>query len=172
MRDEGIITIPRWTAAAVLLPLLILIGFFASPRDSGNRAMLLLPGVRDTLIYQQAAQQWVGRFHELDSSLNVVLGGAFGNDLYSKAESVNRILSAATNLAKEIDRQATPNAALPVRALLTATAAAYLDAARASLTWTTAGSAENQAAAQAALSNARARLQELESSTWLTNPKP
>lgn len=170
--NQRTITIPRWSAAAVLLPLLILVGVIASPRDADMRPLLLSPAVQETLIYQNAARRWSNQFQELDSSISMVLEGSFGNDLYSKAEKVNRALGDATRLYKEIERQETPSAALPLRSILVDTASAYLDAARATLLWATAGNNENKNTADTALNAARAHLKELEASSWLTNLKP
>jgi len=165
--------IPRWIALVAVALAALLTGIFASPYNAENRPVLLLPSVRDVLIYQDAIGQWVGEAHDIDAQIDAVLGDQFGNDLYAKSEASAHALDSANRLAKEIDRQKTPQAALPARALTVQLAADYQSAARTLLLWVTASNDENRAAARQALTTARASLAALEESEWhIKNQKP
>jgi hypothetical protein len=166
MTDEPIV-IPKWVWGGLVVLVLIILGCFISPRDDGNRPILLLPDIKAVEDYRQSISNWHDRMLTLDTQIATVLSGKFGSDLFRKSREAQKVVDTAIELAQEVDRQAVPTAAIPAKSLLAQAANAYLEASRAMLQWVTAPTVENLASAQQTLTQARQPLDELEQSEWI-----
>lgn len=168
MLTDDTITIPKWVWAFPVILVLLALGYFFSPRDRDNRPILLLPDVQAVEEYRVAILRWLEQAQELDTQINTILGGAYGDDLFTRSRETQEMIDAGVRLISNIDQQRTPTAAVPARSLSSRMASAYLEAARATLLWTTAPTEENLAKAQQLLEMARQARDELEASEWIT----
>jgi hypothetical protein len=164
MPDELII--PKWVWAIPVVLVLLLLGYFYSPRERDGRPILLLPDVKAVEEYRVAIVHWREQAQNLDTQISTILSGRFGEDLFTRSRESQKMIDAAVRLIQDIERQKAPTAAVPARSISISMATAYLDAARATLLWTTAPSDVNLGAAQEQLAKARRILEELEASEW------
>jgi hypothetical protein len=160
-------TIPKWVWMGLPIALaLLIIGFIVTPRDRANRPILLLPDIKAVEEYRVALIRWQEQARELDAQISTILSGRFGDDLFARSRESQRMIDAGVRLLQNIEQQPTPTAAIPARAMAVRMASAYLEAARATLVWTTAPTEHNLAHAQKQLDSARQFLSELEASEW------
>lgn len=164
MKEELIL--PKWVWAFPVLIILLVLGYLYSPRDRDDRPILLLPDVRAVETYRLAIVRWRGQAQSLDMQISTILSGHFGEDLFTRSREAQKMIDDAVRLLQDIEQQKTPTAAIPARSISIAMANAYLEAARATLLWTTAPNEENLAHAQEQLEMARRILEELEASEW------
>jgi hypothetical protein len=167
MNQEPVV-IPRWAWISLVLLALFGLGWFISPRDPSNRPILLLPDAKAVEDYRVSTASWHNRMKTLDSQIATLLSGKFGDDLFSKSREAQKVMDAAIQLAKEIDRQEAPTAATPAKSLLIQAASDYLDATQAMVQWVTAPNEDNLSKSQQALAQARESLEELEQSEWIS----
>ena len=166
-KDE--IIIPKWIWIIPAIVIFLVLGYFFSPRDRDERPILLLPDVRAVEEYRVAIVRWLEQARDLDTQISTILSGAYGDDLFTRSRESQEMIDAGVRLINNIDQQKTPTAAVPARSLSGQMASAYLEAARATLLWTTAPNAENLARAEELLEIARQAREELESSEWTIN---
>jgi hypothetical protein len=164
MPDELII--PKWAWAIPVVLILLLLGYFYSPRERDGRPILLLPDVKAVEEYRVAIVRWREQAQNLDTQISTILSGRFVEDLFTRSRESQKMIDAAVRLIQDIERQKAPAAAVPARSISISMATAYLDAARATLLWTTASSEVNLGIAQEQLAKARRILEELEASEW------
>lgn len=162
----GELIIPKWVWAIPVVFILLLLGYFYSPRERDGRPILLLPDVKAVEEYRVAIVRWREQAQNLDTQISTILSGSFGDDLFTRSRESQKMIDAAVRLIQDIERQKTPTAAVPARSISISMATAYLEAARATLLWTTAPSDVNLGAAQEQLAKARRILEELEASEW------
>jgi hypothetical protein len=163
--DEELI-LPKWVWAFPVLIILLALGYLYSPHDRDDRPILLLPDVRAVETYRLAIVRWRGQAQSLDMQISTILSGRFGEDLFTRSREAQKMIDDAVRLLQNIEQQKTPTAAVPARSISIAMANAYLEAARATLLWTTAPNQENLTHAQEQLEMARRILDELEASEW------
>lgn len=169
MNDETF-TIPKWAWAALVVVMLLVIGFLASPHDQAGHPILLLPDAKEVEDYRHSVSGWHERLRTLDAEMNTILSGKFGGDLLARSRKAQHVLETTIQLAQEIDQHSTPAAAIPTKEMALKTVSAYLDTARAILNWVSAPKTENLRAAQQRLKQARQALAELEKSEWIQHP--
>lgn len=163
------ITIPPWLWIGVLVVIVLLaIGYIFSPRDRDNRPILLLPDVKAVEDYRVALIDWQSQTRELDSQISTILSGRFGSDLFTTSRESQKMIDAGVMLLSNIEQKKTPTVATPARVMALRMASEYLEAARATLVWTTTPTEENLLKAQNHLASARILLSELEASEWIT----
>lgn len=166
------ITIPPWVWGSILTVVILLaLGYLFSPRDRDNRPILLLPDVKAVEDYRVALIRWQTQSKELDSQISTILSGRFGSDLFTTSREAQKMIDSGVRLISDIDQQRTPTVATPARAMATRMASEYLEAARATLVWTTTPTAGNHEKAQMHLERARRYLIEMETSEWMTIQK-
>lgn len=166
MMEKDEIIIPRWIWAIPAVLIFLVIGYAFSPRDRDERPILLLPDVQAVEEYRVAIVRWLEQAHDLDTQISTILSGAYGDDLFTRSRESQEMIDAGVRLLSSIDQQKTPTAAVPARALSGQMASAYLEAARATLLWTTAPNDENLARAEELLEIARQAREDLEASEW------
>ncbi|MDX9991588.1 MAG: hypothetical protein RBS68_06005 [Anaerolineales bacterium] len=163
------IRIPVWIWGSILAAIIFLVlGYVFSPRDRDNRPILLLPGVKAVEDYRVALVRWQTQARELDSQISTILSGQFGSDLFATSREAQKMIDAGVRLISGMEQKKTPIAATPARAMALRMASEYLEAARATLVWTTTPTEDNLNKAQGHLSAARILLSELEASEWTT----
>jgi len=165
MKSEVII--PKWAWITGALLILLGIGLVVSPRDKGNRPILLLPDVKAVEDYRRSLVSWHSRLLELDGRIAKVLSNNYGGDLFSQSSEGQKILNETVQLVQEMDQTETPSAAVPARNMVILASSATLDASRSMLTWISAPTPANLSAAQQALVGARTTLSNLEASQWM-----
>jgi hypothetical protein len=166
------ISLPRWLwIGALVLIVLLAVGYIFSPRDRDDRPILLLPDVKAVEDYRVALIDWQAQARELDSQISTILSGRFGSDLFTTSRESQKMIDAGVRLLNNIEQQKTPTVATPARAMAVRMASEYLEAARATLVWTTTPTNDNLSKAQNHLASARERLSELEASEWTTTHK-
>jgi hypothetical protein len=169
MKNE--IIIPKWVWITGLALLLLGLGLLTSPRDKDNHPLLLLPDVKSLEDYRRSLVIWHAGFLELDGRMTRLLSANYGGDLFSQSSEGQKIQDETVQLLREIDQTAAPAAAASAKEMALQAGSAYLEASRALLTWVSAPTAANQAAAQQALETAQTALSELEASQWMAaNP--
>jgi hypothetical protein len=170
MTDYEELVIPKWAVIGVSLAILVLVtlGYIFSPREIDGRPILLLPDVKAVGEYQSAIMRWQTQAKDLDLQISTVLSGVYGEDIFARSREAQKMIDDAVWLIQSIERQKTPTAAVPARSLSMSMASAYLEAARATLVWTTAPTEHNLNNAQQQLEIARQALRELEASEWTT----
>jgi hypothetical protein len=169
MKSE--IVIPKWVWFTGIVLFLLGLGLVTSPRDKDNHPLLLLPDLKAMEEYRRSLTSWHARFLELDARMTRLLSDNYGGDLFSQSSEGQKIQNETVQLLQEIDRTATPSAAVSARDKALNAGSAYLEASRASLTWISAPTSTNLDAAQKALDIAHTTLSELEASQWMTtNP--
>ena len=161
------IAIPKWAWIGLTLLVLLVVGFFVSPRDQSNRPILLSPDIKAVDDYRQSISNWHEGMLGLDAQITSVLSGQFGSDLFTKSREAQKAVDAAFSLAQDVDRQPVPTAAIPAKALLAQSANAYLQASRAMLLWVSAPTDANLVTARQALDLAKGSVGELEKSEWI-----
>jgi hypothetical protein len=166
--SEDEIIIPKWVWIFPAVIVFLIIGFIASPKDNVGRPILLLPDIRAVEEYRIAIVRWSSQAQDLDTQINTILSGKFGDDLFTRSRESQKMIDAGVRLIQNIEQQKTPTAAIPARSILVKMSSAYLEAARATLTWTTAPTEENLSKANTLLTLARQALAELEASEWTT----
>lgn len=164
MEEELIL--PKWVWAFPVLIVLLVLGYLYSPRERDGRPILLLPDVKAVEEYRVAIVRWRGQAQSLDVQISTILSGRFGEDLFTRSRESQKMIDDAVRLLQDIEQQKAPTAAVPARSISIAMANAYLEAARATLLWTTAPNEANLAHAQEQLEKARRILDELEASEW------
>lgn len=167
MSDNETIVIPRWSLPTVLVLLLILAGYFASPKDQAGRPIFLSPGVKAINDYRQSVVGWREQMAGIDAATTSILSGVYGSDLFEKSQQSQKNMEVAFWLVQEIERTEAPTASTPVRELAYRVSLTYLEAARAALVWSSAPTDENLADADALLQKAQAGMKKLEASEWL-----
>lgn len=166
---EDNITIPFWVWGSALgIVILLVLGYLFSPRDRDSRPILLLPDVKAVEDYRVALLRWQIDARDLDMQISTVLSGRFGDDLFTTSREAQKMIDAGIRLMGNIEQQKTPTVATPARAMAVRMAAEYLEAARATLVWTTTPTDSNFNKAQGRLETARNLLSELEASEWTT----
>jgi hypothetical protein len=166
---EEDIKIPSWAWGSVLtIVVLLVLGYLFSPRDRDNRPILLLPDVKAVEDYRVALVRWQIQARDLDSQISTILSGRFGADLFTTSREAQKMIDAGVRLLSDIEQQKTPTVATPARAMAIRMASEYLEAARATLVWTTTPIDRNFNTAQGHLEAARNLLSELEASEWTT----
>jgi hypothetical protein len=166
---EEDIKIPSWAWGSVLtIVVLLVLGYLFSPRDRDNRPILLLPDVKAVEDYRVALVRWQIQARDLDSQISTILSGRFGADLFTTSREAQKMIDAGVRLLSDIEQQKTPTVATPARAMAIRMASEYLEAARATLVWTTTPIDRNFNTAQGHLEAARYLLSELEASEWTT----
>lgn len=164
MEEE--LTIPKWVWAFPVLIVLLALGYLYSPRERDGRPILLLPDVRAVEAYRLAIVRWRSQAQRLDAQISTILSGRFGEDLFTRSRESQKMIDDAVRLLQDIEQQKTPTAAVPARSISISMANAYLEAARATLLWTTAPNDINLTHAQEELEKARRILEGLEASEW------
>ena len=167
MNDQTI-QIPKWAWAIPIVLGLLILGYFASPRDQDDRPILLLPDIKAVEDYRRSVSLWQAQAGELDTQITTILSGTYGSDLFARSRASQQMIDAAVQLLQDIESREAPTAAMPARSLLVRMASTYLEAARAALLWTTAPTDDNLSSAQTTIDQARQILGELESSEWMT----
>lgn len=166
---EEDIKIPFWAWGSVLtIVVLLVLGYLFSPRDRDNRPILLLPDVKAVEDYRVALVRWQIQARDLDSQISTILSGRFGADLFTTSREAQKMIDAGVRLLSDIEQQKTPTVATPARAMAIRMASEYLEAARATLVWTTTPTDSNFNTTQVHLEAARNLLSELEASEWTT----
>jgi hypothetical protein len=166
---EEDIKIPFWLWGSVLsIVVLLVLGYLFSPRDRDDRPVLLLPDVKAVEDYRVALMRWQTQARDLDSQISTILSGRFGSDLFTTSREAQKMIDAGVRLLSDIEQQKTPTVATPARAMAIRMASEYLEAARATLVWTTTPTDSNFDTAQGHLETARNLLSELETSEWTT----
>ncbi len=161
------IVIPRWLWVIAVVVTLAFLGAFTSPKDAEGRPIFLSPEVKAISDYRNSAVAWLNELRQIDASVTNILSGAYGLGIFEKSRQSQAVAESAFWLLREIEKTETPTAASPLREAAYRTSLAYLDAARATLVWTSEPNDENLGAAQSALDAARDALRKLERSEWL-----
>lgn len=159
--------IPKWAWAIPIVLGLLLLGYFASPRGHDERPILLLPDIKAVEDYRRSISLWQAQAGELDAQITTILSGAHGSDLFARSRAAQKMIDDAVQLLQDIESNKAPTAAMPARGILVRMASTYLEAARATLLWTTAPTDDNLSSAQAMVDHARQILGELEASEWV-----
>lgn len=169
MKNE--IIIPKWIWITGILIVLLAMGVYTSPRDRDDRPLLLLPDVKAMEVYRRSLMGWHTRLLELDRRMTRLLSANYGGDLFSQSSEGQKIQDETIQLLREIDQASAPSAAASAKEMALQAGSAYLEASRALLTWVSAPTAANQAAAQQAIETAQTALSKLEASQWMAaNP--
>ncbi len=157
-----------WGLASLAVLLITVMGWWQSPIEHyTGRPLLLIPEIKAVADYQIQARGWIDQFQSLDASISDLLLGTNG-DLFSQSQQGNRTLQQAVQMAQTVDRTSAPATLVSLHSDLKNISLGYLDAARLTLRCIGAPSAENRTAAQAALDQARKRLDSVKSSEWMT----
>ena len=166
MSDQTV-HIPKWAWAIPVVLGLLILGYFASPRDRNERPILLLPDIKAVEDYRRSVSLWQAQAGELDAQITTILSGTYGSDLFARSRASQKMIDDAVQLLQDIESRKAPTAAMPARSILIRMASTYLEAARAALLWTTAPTYDNLASAQAKMDDARQILGKLEASEWM-----
>ncbi len=160
-------TTQTWGLVGLAVLLITLLGWWQSPIEHyTSRPLLLIPEIKAVADYQVQAREWIDRFQSLDASITDLLLDTNG-DLFSQSQQGDRVLQQAVQMAQTVDQTSAPATLVSLNSDLKAISLGYLDAARLTLRCIGAPSAENRSAAQAALDQARKRLDSVKSSEWI-----
>ncbi len=158
----------RW-GCALALPIafiaLTLLGRSVTPHDAAGEPLLLSPSLRATLGYQSTARAWARDYRALDADLYALLTD--DADIYRQAQAAGDLLDRSLRLAQDVELRRAPAALAVLRAALTNTSLAYLDAARVVAEWVGAPTPAQAQTAQDALDAARDLLAQVEANRWL-----
>lgn len=149
----------------VIVIILGVIGWLASPVDEAGRPMLLLPDVKRVEDYRRQARTWANDLRLLDGQLVTLLAGT--GDLLSQSREGQNAFEDSLAIAKDADVTEAPPALAGLRSMIVNTSLAYLEASRSVLLWISAPKQENYDQAVLLVQTAREQLYELEASSWI-----
>jgi hypothetical protein len=153
-------------AALVVVVILGVVGWLASPFDNSGRPLLLLPDVKRVEDYRRQARTWADDLRLLDGRLATLLSGSTG-DLLSQSREGQNAFEDSLAIAKATDVAEAPPALAGLRSMIVNTSLSYLEASRSVLLWISAPKQENYDRAVLLVQTARQQLYELEASEWI-----
>jgi hypothetical protein len=169
--EPGEIRIPVTTLLIPLAVVLLVVGWFSSPRDSRGRPILLTPDIRAVEDYRRQSVAWSQALRLADGEMAHILAD-HSSDLFGRSQQAQGLFERVLRIAQQIDQHSAPPTLFGLREQLTNASAAYLDSVQLTLRWLSSPTPENVAAAQAKLAEAQVFLAVLEKSQWLTPPSP
>ena len=171
MSESQEIHIPLSTLVILALLVLLAIGGIASPRNDDGRPLLLLPDVKSVEEYRRLAREADKELRLVDGKITVTLSGDV-DDLFGQTRRAQEAFEQILRISEELDQQNAPPALVGLKEDLNQTAMQYLASARLTLRWLSVPTQSNNEQAQANLTEARAKLTELEKSQWLQTTSP
>jgi hypothetical protein len=171
MNESQEIHIPLSTLVILVLLVLLAIGGITSPRNDDGRPLLLLPDVKSVDEYRRLAREADKELRLVDGKIAATLSGDV-DDLFGQTRRAQEAFEQILRISEELDQQNAPPALVGLKEDLNQTAMQYLESARLTLRWLSIPTQSNNAQAQANLTEARAKLTELEKSQWLQTISP
>jgi hypothetical protein len=171
MNDGEEIHIPLSLLIIPTIVILVVTGWFASPRDDRGRPLLLLPDIKAVNDYRRLAVTWNEELHLVDGEIAKLLADE-SYDLYGQSRQAQRTTEHVLKIVQAIDRKETPPTLIGLREDLGLVSISYLECARLVLRWLSMPDQANREHVEQSLSKARSGLRELERNQWLVKRSP